>query len=140
MRIGGILFLSCLFVYLSVCLFVRLFVCLLSTLTFAITFDPYRYRLYIWHAYYTNDAFSIDTKADDLVTLTLTLKPSTILKPSTFTLAITFDPYYFYAPGSNDRGYIVFVLSVCLSVCLLSTIIGGSSLASIFEGVIINNI
>ena len=24
----------------------------------------------------------------------------------------------FYAPGSNDRGHIVFVLSVCLSVCL----------------------
>ena len=23
-----------------------------------------------------------------------------------------------YAPGSNDRGHIVFVLSVCLSVCL----------------------
>ena len=32
----GILFLSCLFV----CLSVRLFVCLLSTLTFAITFEP----------------------------------------------------------------------------------------------------
>ena len=27
-----------------------------------------------------------------------------------------------YAPGSNDRGHIVFVLSVCLSVCLLSTL------------------
>ena len=24
----------------------------------------------------------------------------------------------FYAPGSNDRGHIVFVLSVCLSECL----------------------
>ena len=24
----------------------------------------------------------------------------------------------YYAPGSNDRGHIVFVLSVCLSVCL----------------------
>ena len=24
----------------------------------------------------------------------------------------------FYAPGSNDRGHIVFVLSVCLFVCL----------------------
>ena len=24
----------------------------------------------------------------------------------------------FYAPGSNDRGHIVFVPSVCLSVCL----------------------
>ena len=24
----------------------------------------------------------------------------------------------FYAPGSNDRGHIVFVLSVCLIVCL----------------------
>ena len=24
----------------------------------------------------------------------------------------------FYAPGTNDRGHIVFVLSVCLSVCL----------------------
>ena len=31
-----------------------------------------------------------------------------------------------YAPGTNDRGHIVFVLSVCLfvclSVCLLSTL------------------
>ena len=27
-----------------------------------------------------------------------------------------------YVPGSNDRGHIVFVLSVCLSVCLLSTL------------------
>ena len=35
-KIGGILFLFCLFVCLSVCLFV----CLLSTLTFAITFEP----------------------------------------------------------------------------------------------------
>ena len=26
--------------------------------------------------------------------------------------------FRFYAPGSNDRGHIVFVLSVCLSVCL----------------------
>ena len=25
-------------------------------------------------------------------------------------------PVNFYAPGSNDRGHIVFVLSVCLSV------------------------
>ena len=25
---------------------------------------------------------------------------------------------HFYAPGSNDQGHIVFVLSVCLSVCL----------------------
>ena len=25
---------------------------------------------------------------------------------------------HFYAPGSNDRGHIVFVLSVCLFVCL----------------------
>ena len=36
--IGGILFLSCLFVCL--CLSVCLFVCLLSTLTFAINFEP----------------------------------------------------------------------------------------------------
>ena len=32
----------------------------------------------------------------------------------------------FYAPGSNDRGHIAFVLSVCLfvclSACLLSTL------------------
>ena len=28
----------------------------------------------------------------------------------------------FYAPGSNDQGHIVFVLSVCLFVCLLSTL------------------
>ena len=28
----------------------------------------------------------------------------------------------FYAPGSNDRGHIVFVLSVYLSACLLSTL------------------
>ena len=28
----------------------------------------------------------------------------------------------FYAPRSNDWGHIVFVLSVCLSVCLLSTL------------------
>ena len=27
-------------------------------------------------------------------------------------------PRYFYAPGMNDRGHIVFILSVCLSVCL----------------------
>ena len=26
--------------------------------------------------------------------------------------------YSFYAPGSNDRGHIVFVLAVCLFVCL----------------------
>ena len=26
--------------------------------------------------------------------------------------------FIFYAPGLNDRGHIVFVLSVCLSVCL----------------------
>ena len=38
--IGGILFLSCLFVCLFVCLSVCLFVYLLSTLTFAITFEP----------------------------------------------------------------------------------------------------
>ena len=38
--IGGILFLSCLFVCLFVRLSVCLFVCLLSTLTFGITFEP----------------------------------------------------------------------------------------------------
>ena len=26
--------------------------------------------------------------------------------------------HFYYAPGSNDRGHIVFVLSVCLFVCL----------------------
>ena len=70
--IGGILFFVlsvCLFVCLSVCLFV----CLLSTLTFAITFEP-RERLHIRHAYSSNDALSNDTKVNDLVTLTLTLK------------------------------------------------------------------
>ena len=25
---------------------------------------------------------------------------------------------YFYSSGSNDQGHLVFVLSVCLSVCL----------------------
>ena len=30
--------------------------------------------------------------------------------------------HLFYASASNDRGHIVFVLSVCLFVCLLSTL------------------
>ena len=84
--IGGILFLSCLSVSLFVCLFIYLSVCLLSTLTFAITFEPYkRKRLQIWYAYSTNDALSNETKVNDLVTLTLTLKQkiafSTLLPP-----------------------------------------------------------
>ena len=63
--IGGILFLSC------------LFVCLLSTLTFAITFEMSEIEtsyICIWHAYFTNDTLSNDIKVNDLVTLTLTLK------------------------------------------------------------------
>ena len=30
--------------------------------------------------------------------------------------SISFVKYFYYAPGSNDRGHIVFVLSVCLFV------------------------
>ena len=32
-------------------------------------------------------------------------------------IALCHGVFYFYAPGSNDRGYIVFVLFVCLFVC-----------------------
>ena len=35
-----------------------------------------------------------------------------------FSLVSCLWSYIFYAPGSNDRGHIFFVLSVCLSVCL----------------------
>ena len=105
--IGGILFLSCLFVclfvclsvclsvfmppdrmirgiffVLSVCLSVCLFFFLLSDLTFVITFEPYEVKtsyLGHWHAYSTNDALSNDTKVNDLVTLN-----------STFALKIAF--------------------------------------------------
>ena len=34
-----------------------------------------------------------------------------------FVVFIICNSYGFYAPGSNDRGHIVFVQSVCLSVC-----------------------
>ena len=71
--IRGIMFLSCSFVCLSFCLSVCPFVCLLSTLSLAITFEPQEIeRLHIWHAYWTNDALSKDTKVNDLLTLTLT--------------------------------------------------------------------
>ena len=68
--IGGILFLSCLFV----CLSVSLFVCL-SVVNFNIRYNFWTVRvqrLHIWHAYFTNDTLSNDTKVNDLVTLTLT--------------------------------------------------------------------
>ena len=93
----GHIVLSCLCVCLSVCLSV----CLLSTLNLRYKlFETVRDRgLHIWHAYSTNDALSSDTKVNDLVTLTLTLK----LKVA------------FFAPGSNDRAY---CFLSCLSVCL----------------------
>ena len=43
----------------------------------------------------------------------------------------------FYAPGSNDRGHIAFVLSVCLfvclSVCLFVCLLSTLTLAITFE-------
>ena len=49
------------------------------TLTLAITLEPltmetlyFIYKLYIWHAYPTNETLSNDTKVNDLVTLTVT--------------------------------------------------------------------
>ena len=39
----------------------------------------------------------------------------------------------FYAPGSNDRGHIVFVLSVCLSVCLFVCLLSTLTFAITFE-------
>ena len=64
---GGILFLSCPSVCLSVCL---------SVVNFKLRYNFWtlRDRDFIWHAYSTNDARSNDTKVNDLVTLTLTLK------------------------------------------------------------------
>ena len=61
---------------LSVCLSVSLilFVCLLSTLTFTMTLNSKRKILHSWHAYSTSYTHSNDTKVNDLVTLTLTLK------------------------------------------------------------------
>ena len=49
-------------------------------------------------------------------------------------LALTFElkglsKKIFYAPGSNDRGHIVFVLSVCLSVCLFVCLLSTLTLA-----------
>ena len=50
----------------------------LSVVNFIIRYNFWtardRERLHIWHAYSTNDAFSNDTKVNDLVTLTLTFK------------------------------------------------------------------
>ena len=67
--IGGILFLSCLFV----CLFVCLSVCL-SVLNFNICYNFWtiRGRNFIFGMHSTNDSLSNDTKVNDLVTLTLT--------------------------------------------------------------------
>ena len=58
--IGGIFFLSCLFICLSV-------------VNFNLRFNFWTVR-HIWHPYCTNDALSNDTNVNDLVTLTLTLK------------------------------------------------------------------
>ena len=56
-------------------LFVCLFVCL-SVVNFNLRYNFWTVRdsLHIWHAYSTNDSLSNDTKVNDLVTLTLTLK------------------------------------------------------------------
>ena len=66
--IGGILFLSCP----SVCLFVCL-----SVVSFYFRYNFWTVRdskrIYILHAYSTNDALSNDIKVNDLVTLTLIL-------------------------------------------------------------------
>ena len=42
-------------------------------------------------------------------------------------------PIYFYAPGWNDRGHIVFVLSVCLFVCLFVCLLSTLTFAITFE-------
>ena len=44
--------------------------------------------------------------------------PTRLVRITLNFLGIFMDFCGFYAPGSNDRGHIVFVLSVCLSVCL----------------------
>ena len=111
-RIRGILFLSCLFVCLSVCL--------LSTLTFAITFEPLEVKTsYIWHAYSTYDALLNDIKVNDLVTLTLT-----------FTLKIVF-LNFFAAGGIVSVSQTLIFMICCIMVILQSQTIllerGGGS-------------
>ena len=60
------------------------------------------------------------------IVITLSVRLSVCQK--TLTLAITF-----YASRSNDRGHIVFVLSVCLFVCLFVCLLSTLTFAITFE-------
>ena len=71
--------------------------------------------LHICHANSTNKPLTIT-----LVTLTMTyiLKITSLEVVAVGGIRVSQTHRYFYAPGLNDRGHIVFVLSVCLFVCL----------------------
>ena len=64
----------------------------------------YYYRQMKGVFYYRNHTYSFNSLQLVFFIFTLLL------------LALIFYDYIFYAPGSNDLGNIVFVLSVCLSV------------------------
>ena len=55
---------SCRYFWLFVCLFVYQ-----SVANFNLRYNLWSVRLHIWHAYFTNEVLSIDTKVNDLVTL-----------------------------------------------------------------------
>ena len=102
--IGGILFLSCL----SVCLSVVNF-------NLCYNFWTVRGRDFIFGMHTSLMMPFWMTPRSMTLWLTLKLKIAfwTLLPPGHSVSQTHLD---FYAPGSNDRGHIVFVLSVCLSV------------------------
>ena len=94
-----------------------------------------KFSLISWKENTFNSKLLYNPKVNDLVTLTVTflLKKKHFLDFVAdrgmvshkhillFTIALdffnTFSYYSFYAPRSNDWGHIVFVMSVCPSVC-----------------------
>ena len=75
----------------------RCFVTGLSQMSSFFSLNRKRYRLYIWHAYSTNDALSNATKANDLVTLNLTFLLKITFSDPLATGGIVFHKHiYFY--------------------------------------------